>query len=418
MATTGNLLSAYLDFVTGTSSARVTGPDKPLQLVTRHCFLWGRQWRKNGMPIEGGQNITWWYIPKGGGTFEEVLPGTVTTPINPQVLQKGQSEWRFTRAHSTTNKQEIVLNDRIKFGTRKARFEQFVSIRNTKSTIRKIDVAVGLEGQLSAKPDASKMEGSATMGATSPMSLFAHINQGNNSLWGSGFIAGLGGATAFTTKQNIDPAAAANNSNQTPSIVKYNRAGASDGSSNMNLITGMDSLYMDLDWEQPDSLTQYKNDDNLNMLQFLTTKQGRMAFFNVMRADQDRYMMGQQDPSCPDPQFRSIPITRWDPLETAAVYDGGAAGLVTEGNGGVAYTGGVNGQSAGPRVYASNGNFLHPIAHDEVFFDVDEPLRHPHIPDTWVQYESTWWQELCTSYKHQGLLAPNAPTGLYLGYYS
>lgn len=418
MATSGNLLGVYLDFLSSTGTARLTSPDKPLQLVTRHCFLWGRQWKKNGMPVEGGQNITWWYIPKGAGTFEEVLPGTVTTPINTQVLQKGQCDWRYTRAHSTTTKQEVLLNDRIKFGTRKARFEQFVSMRDTKATLRKIDVALGLEGQLAAIPDANKMEGVATLGATSPYSVFAHINQGNNGLWGSGFVAGLGGRAAFTVKQNINPGAAVNNSNQSLSIQKYNREGASDGSGNANLITALDGLYMDLDWEQPDSLSQYKSDDNLNMLQFLTSKQGRMALFSIMRADNDRYLMGPQDPSCPDPQFRSIPITRWDPLETAAVYDGGASGLVTEGNSGVAYTGGVNNQSAGPRIYASNGNFMHPIAHDEVFFDVDAPERHPHIPDTYVQYESTWWQEVCLSYKHQGMVAPNSPTGLYMGFYA
>ncbi len=392
----GNILSAYIDWDKATSSARITTPTHPLQLVTRHTFLWKRLWKNNGMPIDGGKNIEFYYIPKTAGTFEEVLAGTPTTPQNPQVLQKGTAEWRFTRAHSTYTDPEFLLNDKMTSGSRKAMFECFVKIRDEKRTIRKSDVAVGLEGQLSAVPHKARMEGALTADATSPFSVFAHLNEGTNGLFGSGYTTSVAGG-AFTTKQNITPGAAANDGNMKPQVQKYSTTGLSQPT---NLIGGLDGLFMEIDWEQPDSLSQYNSDEALNNLMLLSTKQCRQAVMSLMRGDNDRYLMGPQDPANSNPQFRGIPIRRWDPLETAAVYDH-ATTLTTEGLAG-------GSQKKGPRVYAVNGNHMFPIAHSERLFHEDVIQRDLRVPDTWVQYESTWWQLICKSYKHQGLLVPSA----------
>lgn len=395
-------MTAFLDFISGTGVGRLTKPDHIVQLVNRHTYLWSRLWKNNGMPVDGGQNLTFWFVPKGGGTFEEYLPGATTTPTNPQVLQTGVVQWRFTRAHSTYTDPEILLNDRVTYGTRDAQFEQFVSLRDTKATVRKIDVAEGLETQLFAVPNATTMEGTGSA-ATSPFSLFAHINQGTTGLFGSGYtVTPTGGA--WTTKEGITPGAAAVNSNMSVTQQKYSEATIDKGT---NLIGGLDALWMNIDWEQPDSLSQYQSDEVLNNIMFLTTKQGRQAIMSLMRGDQDRYVMGAQDPSYPDPQFRGIPLRRVDGLETAAVYDGASA-LQTEGNA-------AGTHFRGPRIYAVNGNHLYPVAHRDRLFYVDPPLRHLTQPDTWVQYESTWWQLLCKSYKHQGILFPSADTYISAG---
>lgn len=402
----GAQLSAFLDFISGTGTGRLTSPNKPIQLVTRHTWLWNRLWKNNGMKVQGGKNLTFWYIPQGAGTFEETLPGTVTTPINTQVLQTGVLDWRFTRAHSTYTKAEIMLNERIRYGTREAMFDQFVSIRDEKATLRHIDVALGLENQLSAVPVAASMEGTATSGATSPYSVFAHLNQDTNGLYGSGWTA-TGAVTAWTVKQNITPGAAANNSNCAPKVAKYSVETADSPS---NFFGGMDALYMDISWEQPDSLARYQSDETLNNLMFLTTKQGRQAAMSLMRGDQDRYVAGPQDSAYGDPQFHGIPMRRWDPLESAAVYDAASGSTkMTEGNA-------AGSHKKGPRVYAINGNHMYPICHDEVMFQTEAPMRHPHIPDTFVQYEETWWNMPCDSYKHQGILVPSSDvyTALYV----
>lgn len=406
----GALLTSFLDFISGTGVGRLTTPDHPMQLVTRHTWLWGRLWKNNGTPMDGGQNLTFWFLPNTAQTFEEVLPGSTTIPKNLQVLQKGVGDWRYTRAHSVYVDQEILLNDRIRYGTRDAQFEQFVKIRDEKSIIRKTDVAIGLEGQLSAVPDKSKMEGLATTGATSPYSVFAHINEagyGTTSagLYGASYtaVAAVPGG-AWTVKENIDPTAAAINANMNVTQQKYSVATIDNGA---NIIGGLDGLWMNLMWEQPDSLSQYQNDENMNNLMLLTSKQGRQAIMSLMRGDQDRYVMGAQDPSYPDPQFRGIPLRRWDPLETAAVYDGASA-LQTEGNA-------AGTQFKGPRVYALNGNYLYPVCHDERLFFTDPPQRHLQVPDTWVQYESTWWNLICKSYKHQGILFPSADVYISVG---
>lgn len=409
----GALLTSFLDFISGTGVGRLSKPDHPGQLVTRHTWLWPRLWKNNGQPVQGGQNLTFWFLPNTAQTFEETLPGSTTIPKNLQVLQKGVCDWRYTRVHSVYVDQEILLNDRIRYGTRDVQFEQFVSIRDEKATIRKTDSAVGLETQLAAVPDKSKMEGLATTGATSPYSLFAHINEcgyGTTSagLYGTSPATGTAWtatttAPAWTVKENIDPTAAAMNANMNVTQQKYFVASQDAGNNAANIIGGLDGLWMNIDWEQPDSLSQYQQDEQMNNIMFLTTKQGRQAVMALMRHDQDRYVMGAQDPSYPDPQFRGIPLKRWDAMETAAIYDASTATgtLNTEGAA-------VGSQFAGPRIIAANGNHLYPVCHDERMAYVDPPQRHLQVPDTWVQYETTWWQLVCKSYKHQGILFPGA----------
>ena len=402
----GALLSSFLDFISGTGVGRLTTPDHPMQLVTKHTWLWGRLWKNNGMPLDGGQNLTFWFLPNTAQTFEETLPGSTTIPKNLQVLQKGVCDWRYTRAHSVYVDQEILLNDRITSGSRDSQFEQFVKIRDEKAIIRKTDVAKGLEDQLAAVPNKGGMEGLATTGATSPYSIFAHINEfgtiaaNTSGLWGTGATASAAvtaAGGAWTVKENIDPTSASVNANMSVQRAGYSTAGAAQPS---NIIGALDSLWMDIDWEQPASLSQYQSDESLNNIMFLTSKQGRRAIMSLMRGDQDRYVAGPQDPSYSDPQFRGIPLMRWDAMETAAIYDGASA-LQTEGNA-------AGSQFKGPRIIALNGNHLYPVCHSERLFYTDPPQRHLQVPDTYVQYESTWWQLVCKSYKHQGILFPSA----------
>jgi hypothetical protein len=198
----------------------------------------------------------------------------------------------------------------------------------------------------------------------------------------------------------------------TPAVVKYSTATPDNPG---NIIGGLDRLWNQVGWEQPDNLTKYAADEHLNNQIIMCTIQGRSAIQSLMRGDQDRYISGPQDPAYPDPQFHGVPLKRADGLETAAVYDGGVGvGLVTEGSAVANVTLNTN---AGPRFYLTNGNFIHPIAHRERLFFKDTPIRHPQIPDTWVQYYATWWQFPCKSYKHQGVLVPNNTTnGFYTGF--
>jgi hypothetical protein len=411
MAAGSVLTQAFLDFVSGTGVARLTAPDHPIHLATRHFYLWRRWWKNNGQPLDGGQNLTFWFLPIDAGTFEEVLPGTPTTPKNPQVLQKGVANWRMTRAHSTYNDAEILLNDRIRYGTRDAQFEQFVRIRDEKDTIVKASIGNGLELQLGAVPNKTFMEGD-TQTTTSPYSVFAHVNESGTGtsigLFGSGYTATAGvnaNGGAWTVKEAIDPTSAAVNGQCNPNVMNYLSPSQDDPT---NIIGGLDRLWMACQWEQPENLEKYDSDEKLNNQNIVTSIQGRAAFMSLLRGDQDRYIAGPQDPAYPDPQFHGVPISRWDLLETVALYDSAAAGdsLKTEGLA-------AGSQKKGPRFYMLNGNFLYPIAHRDRMYFKDQPLRHPQIPDTYVQYWATWWQLVCKSFKHQGVLRPTLD--MYVG---
>lgn len=401
MASGSVLTQAFLDFISGSGTARLTTADHPIHLATKHFYLWRRWWDNNGQPLDGGQNLTFWFLPQDAGTFEEVLPGTPTTARNPQVLQKGIANWRMTRAHSSYNDAEFLLNDKISSGTREAQFEQFVRIRDEKDTIVKASIGNGLENQLAAVPNATTMEGDTQL-TVSPYSLFAHINPGTNGLFGAGYTATIPGG-AWTVKENINPAAANMGGNQSVNLVTYSSATQDDPA---NIIGGLDRLWMQAQWEQPENLSKYDSDETLNNETIVTSIQGRAAFMSLLRGDQDRYVAGPQDPAYPDPQFHGVPVRRWDAMETAAIYDG-ASVLQTEGLA-------AGTQKKGPRFILANGNMLYPIAHRERMYYKDNPLRHPQIPDTWVQYWATWWQLVCKSYKHQGMLSP-AINDMYVG---
>jgi hypothetical protein len=408
-----NSLDAFLDFVEATGFYRITKPEHVLNFATPHAYMWSRWWKNNGMPIQGGEDIRFWFVPRDSGTFEEVMPGSVTFPTNPQRLERGVVRWRYTRAHSAWNDQEILLNDKISYGSEAAMFEEFVRLRDEKYVISETAVANGLERQLSAVPDTSKMEGT-TLAHTSPYSIFPFINEWINGLPYTSMTSGFPGA-AWTKIEDIDPTAVNIDGQFYPNIANYSSATQDDPA---NLIGALDALWEQITWAQPDTLTSYQEDERLNNQQFLCTIQGKRAIMSLMRGDQDRYVAGPQDPAYPDPQFRGIPLKRWDKLETAAVYGNFAkTGLTTEGNfvtaaGNAANTanaqtyGGTVFDGVGPRIYAVNANYLYPVAHTERLMFKDKPIRHPNVPDTWAQYMATWWNLLCTSRKHQGVVAP------------
>lgn len=395
-------LAAFLDFVEATGPYRITKPDHVLNFATRHAYMWSRLWKNNGMPISGGEDMRFWFVPRDSGTFEEVLPGSVTFPTNPQRLERGVVNWRFTRAHAAWNDAEIILNDKINYGTEGARFEQFVRLRDEKYVITEVAVANGLENQCVAVPDTTKMEGTS-LTHISPYSMFVFINEFPNGLPWSGMGSGFPGAI-WTRIEDIDPAAASIDLQFNPKRVLYDTI-STDVST--NIIGGLDALWEEITWKQPDVLTEYQSDEVLNNQMFLTTLQGKRAFMTLIRSEQDRFVAGPQDPSYPDPLFRGIPIKRWDALESAAVYRTVAGtGLVTEGAA-TAARGDTGAAGQGPRFYAVNGNYMYPVAHSERLMYKDKPIRHPNVPDTWAQYMSTWWNLMCTSRKHQGILFPS-----------
>lgn len=392
---TGTVLSAFNDFAEATGSTYVQSPKKISNLAGRHAYFWSRLFSNNKETVRGGEDLRFHFIAKPNGTYEEYLPGAYHNWTNPQRLQKGVAQWRFTMVHMSWVDQEILLNDKIRYGQEQYVFEAFVDLRNEKEMMMWTEKAEGMENALWRQPNVTLMEGTGAS-AISPYSIFVFCNTHANGLFPSYTPGG-----AWTVVEEINPASADVDGKFTNQVSTYSSSVQDNPN---NIIGGLDDLWMDLQFEAPSMLKAYFENPALNNQMFLTTKFGRKTFMGLLRAGQDRFVAGNQDPAYPDPQMHGVPVRRCDALETAAVYaNAGATALVTERD--------ATGANIGPVFYGLNGNYLFPIVHDERYFFKDKPSRHHNIPDTWVMPVATWWQLFCKSRKHQGILRPSG-TGI------
>ena len=333
----GTALSNFNDFVEGTGPTYVTGPKSLINEAVKNTYWFGRL--INGAKakkkmIQGGANLRESIVFDDNGTFETYLPGANHEWKNPQRLQKIQVEWRYTLSHMSWVEQEILNNEIVTYGTDDAKFHEYVNIRNEKETLMWTSTWNGLENLLWAQPNNSTME---AVDGSAPNSIPAFINQDDDGLWGSGWTTAPTGTYDSSTVEGLDPTASAVNSKFTPQFQGYDPANT-DISTDANLLSAFDDVWMDLQFEQPPTMKQYWEDPRYNKQMIVTTKAGRSTYMRLLRGAQDHFVAGAQDPAYPDPMFNGIPVSRASTLESATLYS----------IGGVPVTEDTAGTDAGP----------------------------------------------------------------------
>ena len=417
MAGSGNFLGEFADFVAGTGPTYIDHPQQLLVQARKHRYPFSEACYGDAKQmVRGGSSIRQAMIFKGNGTGEMYKPGAYHDWINPQLLQKAQTYFRYFMAHKTWVEQEIMLNDIIRYGNERARFDQYVNIDNEKEAALWIEVWEKLDSLMFAQPDASTMEGENVL---NPMSYFAVNNEEDNGLWAS---EATGLTTAWTTVFGLSPTSADVNGKWKPQRLGYASLGDANGATTITtsgLIPRLDELLGECSFAMPRKHSEYWSDDGLRSQSIWTSKRGLTNYKTCLRNGNDHWIAGPQDPSYPDPTMRGIPITRVQDLETAVVYSNAAASpdvFVTEGT----YASGTakwydDSDSvehwAGPRYYVNNFNYFFPVFQDQRFFYKDKPSRHHNVPDTWVVPMAIWFNWFCVSRQHQGVLFPSA-TGL------
>src|SRR6188508_2347643 len=181
----GTPLAQFNDFAEATGSTYVQSlSDLPVNLAGKRTYLWPKMFSNNGYPCGGGEDIRRSLVYKDNGTYEQYLPGASHTWANPQRLAKATAQWRFTMVHMSWVDQEIILNDKVTYGTDDAIFEEFVRIRDEKEMIMWTAKSNGIERDIWAVPNKLTMEGTAAAN-TAPYSLFAFNNEHANGLFPS-----------------------------------------------------------------------------------------------------------------------------------------------------------------------------------------------------------------------------------------
>lgn len=391
----GTALQQFNDFVEGTGPSYISSAQDVVNDAQKRTYTFG--WLLGGdiaskKVVRGGSEIREKVFFEHGDTFMFHNPGETRDWRNPQKLVRIRAFWRFAEAHMSWNRQEVMLNDAVRYGDAETRFQQYVDLRNQKERMMWTDKWAGMEEALWAQPT-TDMEGE---NGKIPFSIPAFINEDTSGLFDPQ------DSTAFTTIESIDPTdAALGRTGFVPQQRTYSNAVASnDDMFRGNTILGQfDLMFQDLDFQQPPTYKEYFQNPQYNKFRIATSTVGRAVAQQALRGAQDQFVIGgRQDPAYPNPQFNGIPIMRVEELDTATLYDSGSSTTVAEGTADI----------VGPRFYWINTEYLCPVFHDAMYFAKDEVLRHPNDTDTYVMPVNTWYNVICTSRRRQGILSPDA----------
>jgi hypothetical protein len=388
----GTALNQFNDFVEATGPTYVTGPDDLVNDAQKNTYsfgsLMGGDTGKKKM-IQGGSDIRESIVFQDNGTFKFTLPGETQNWVNPQKLTKVKTYWRFSLTHMSWTRQEVLLNDRIKYGTEEARFHAYVDLRNEKELLMWTSKWNGMETQLWVEPDKEQMEDE---GGKQPYSIPAFVNENT-----TGLFDPLDGGTVWTTVHGIDPTDTTIGKNlYVPQQRTYNSETVNDSG---NIISTFDMMWKDVRFEMPPTMQEYFEDPRFNRQCIFTSRPGQSAYQQLLRQSQDAFVTaGRQDPAYADPMYYGIPVKWVSELDTATLYENVATtDTVAEGTA----------DSIGPRFYWINSQYLYPVFHDEMYFEKDEVSRHHNDPDTFVCPVASWYNLICTSRQRQGIVSPS-----------
>jgi hypothetical protein len=384
----GTVLGAFNSLQELTTPTYLQAPEGILNMSGKRNYLWTDAFEGNKTAIQGGTKIRASLIWKDNGTYTHILPGQWRDWINPQLVDKVTAPWRFTEVHKSWTEQEILLNEKVKFGGERQRAEAFAEITMEKDMGAESALANGIENDLFGVPLKGSMETEDSL-TPLPYSFFSFVNEDLNGLFGENWTG-----NTWTTVEGVDPTSASVDGQWTPQQSTY---GVTTADSHDNVIGGLDDLFMRCNFQAPRTFEQYYQDPVMSKQKFITTRMGRRAITSLFGGRVDNFLAGKQDAAVPHPQMHGIPIVNVDALETAAVYDDGSNGLTTE----------ALADLKGPRFYAWNMHFLFPVFDEERWRSKGPVMQHMNVPDTHVQKMASWWNLFCWSRKHQGVLSPS-----------
>lgn len=384
----GNFLSEMADLAQATGPLYTRDPSELILEGIRHDYTFSEMCygSENKKMVRGGTEIRSAILFQGNGTWEKYKPGAPHTWKNPQLAVYARSPYRYAMAHMSWLDQEIMHNDAIRNGNRRRRFEQYFNLYEEKDAAMWVSVWEGLEDDYWKAPDYNSME---DPDGIDTYSIWAIINEETNGLFGTAI------GDPWTTVMNLSPTAPKVAGRWAPQQETYSSATVNTTD---NIVGGLDNLWHACKFNKPRKFNEYWEDPGLRQQKITTSKSGVVHFSELLRAGQDHFVAGNQDPAYPDPQFRGIPVVRAEGMETSPVYIN---------TGATAYTTELAAANKGPRFMMKNYRFLYPVFFEDRFFFRDKASRHHNVPDTWVIPMALWYNLHCNSRQRQGILSPS-----------
>jgi hypothetical protein len=382
------LASGFGDFLLTTGPSIYTSPDKFVNGLTKNSYLLKRftKGREGDVDtFQDGDQISDMIFLDANSTFQYVNPDEEAEWVNPQVLSEWKVYWRFAQDHMSWTDQELVLNGGQDGKVRYKNLKRAKEMRMWTSMLN------GMDAGLFAAPNKATME--ATSGKTA-YSIPAFINAQTNTLFNTVTTAATGGA--WTVVQNIDPATKTRWQNQTET---YGANGFTVTSG--DVVEAFDSMFYKVRFESPGTKDEYFEDPRMYRQFIACSKTGINKYKARLRLSNDLLVTpSKQDPAYMKPQYAGIDLVYVAELDTAELYSkaGATTTLGTE----------SAADLSGPRYYWINANYLRPFFHTEYYFKPIREIQPEKQPNAHVVPVQCWWNLVCSSRRHQGIVSPSA----------
>lgn len=419
-------LDQFPDFLQGTGELSVKGPMGLVNDATKHTYYVSRYFngRSNKELRQGGSRMRTEHMfvtsQTGNSTAEFYSPATARVYTNPQVLQKAIVDWRFLRDDMTWEEQELLLND----GGGDL-FQQFVGLRHKlearviTSLINKMEAncwEAGSEADMEAQGGLKPYSFSSfiNMGSAQTAATYQSASEGNvgtdNADYNNGlFNEGSGGAGAWSTKANLDPAGALVDGQWEAQFRTYVNDVTTQESTpdNLNdeggLLAALDDMYLDVMFQRPPSFQAYFENQTLYGQHVCTSKAGINLYKRLLRASNDTLAMGHQDSGYNNPTIYGIDMLYISELNNAALYlNGDSSGLVSE-NVAAGVTA-ADSQMEGPAFYFIDANYLFPVFHSKRFMHRKPAINDRERVETWSVPVLNYYNQVPCSLRRMGLV--------------
>jgi hypothetical protein len=404
-------MSTFSSFMNATGPSFLTGPEDVVNEAVKQTYILGRFLRGADMAatLQGGSDIRDSLMFDEQTTAQWYSPNATFTPTNPQVLVNWKAYWRFKADHMSWTDQEIELQ--VPEGmTATARHQIYKRIKHLKEQRLWTSLLNSMENDLWRVPEAADMEAETGQVA---YSLPAFLNDFTNGLFYSG--ATPTGKTAWTVKQNINPATETRWKSQLALLPADSLEPASTNlfydsstpteadSGDRNIIQTFDYAWMLTNFQAPPTKQEYFENNTLYKQFIACSFRGQGIYMDLLRASQDTYVTsGRQDPAFTNPSYAGIDVVRVAALNQALLYPAETLTdpLVSE------MPGTSVGEASGPRFYWINGNYIRPIFHSRRYM-VKGPVKdHRDQPFTKVQYVDVWMNVVARSLQRHALVSP------------
>lgn len=378
-AANGAALSVFNDFMKGTGPAIDTGPDNVVIHIARNqTWMLHRMLKGRGPDsiFQGGTKLREQLIFDVVTTRRHYKPNATHLWSNPQVLEEWEIDWRFNIDHMSWTKQEIQLQ--VNRGmTRGARFQVYKRVRRQKLARLHISCAQGWEQDLFASPDFAEMESSS---GYRPYSLACFVNQENPAGWSTLQGVTLADHPAWAC-QRVGTDLTAN-----------------DGTAEWAGWAALDVAFQQSSYDKI-PLAESDSDPRTTPNLIACSLWGFTMVMRNMRAANDRFVLhSSQDGAYMRPSHNGIPFERLAELDKADIWPDGSSG----------YAGEQGAAVEGPRFMGLQLGSIGPVYHSDCYLDMEDPMRHPLQPGTYVQPVDTWWNIRAQKLQNQFCVYPTA----------